>query len=178
VNHPILALLAAAIISVALESRANQAVAASPVRQQQQSDSQHDHDAMNKRGNSGMGFDQEKTTHHFRLLPQGGAIEVQANDAADTAGRDQIRAHLRHIAQMFKDGNFSIPMFVHDKTPPGVETMKQLKEEIRYEFQETDRGGRVAISTKDPQAIEAIHSFLRFQISEHRTGDSLKVRKP
>jgi hypothetical protein len=144
----------------------------------QESINQHDHDAMNQRGNTGMGFDQQKTTHHFRLLPDGGAIEVQANDTADTASRDQIRTHLGHIAQMFTDGNFSTPMFVHDQTPPGVETMKQLKEAIQYEYQETDRGGRVAISTKDPSAIEAIHSFLRFQIREHKTGDSLKVSNP
>jgi hypothetical protein len=133
---------------------------------------------MNQRGNSGMGFDQDKTTHHFRLLSQGGAIEVSANDSSDTTSRDQIRAHLGHIAQMFTNGDFSIPMFVHDETPPGVKIMKQLKDAIRYEYKDTDRGGRVSISASDPQAIEAIHSFLRFQIREHGTGDSLDVGKP
>src|SRR5262249_40841552 len=115
----------------------------------------------------GMGFDKDKATHHFRLMSKGGAIEVQANDAGDTATRDEIRTHLNHIAEAFKAGDFSIPMFVHDETPPGVETMKQLKLDITYKYEETDRGGRVTISTTDPRALDAIHSFLRYQIREH-----------
>ena len=89
-------------------------------------------DEMNKRGDQGMGFDQLKTTHHFRLFTDGGAIEVSANDVKDSASRDQIRTHLKHIAMMFSEGNFSIPMFVHDQAPPGVETMKQQKAAIHY----------------------------------------------
>jgi len=133
------------------------------------------HDAMNQRGNTGMGFDQQKTTHHFLILEQGGAIEVQANDSSDAESRDQIRAHLNRIAEMFSRGDFAIPMFVHDQTPPGVDLMKQLKEAIHYEYQEIDRGGRLAISTHNPEALAAIHAFLRFQIREHKTGDSLDL---
>ena len=124
-----------------------------------------------------MGFDQDKATHHFRLTSKGGAIEVQANDARDSSSRDQIRTHLHHIAEAFKAGDFSIPMFVHDETPPGVESMKGLKQEITYRYEQTDRGGRVTISTTDPWALEAIHSFLRYQIREHKTGDTLEVTK-
>jgi len=122
-----------------------------------------------------MGFDQDKATHHFRLTSKGGAIEVQANDPTDTSSRELIRTHLSHVAEAFKAGDFSIPMFVHDETPPGVETMKRLKQAISYRYQETERGGRVTFSTTDAEAIEAIHSFLRYQIREHKTGDSLKV---
>ena len=43
--------------------------------------------------------------------------------------------HLRHIAQAFKSGEFNIPMFVHDQTPPGVETMKKLKDQIHYKYE-------------------------------------------
>jgi len=132
---------------------------------------------MNERGNTGMGFDQEKTTHHFHLNSEGGAIEVQADEAGDLASRDQIRTHLNHIAEAFRAGDFSIPMFVHDEKPPGVEIMKQLKQAITYKYQDTDRGGRVSISATDPQAIEAIHSFLRYQIREHKTGDPLDPRE-
>ena len=53
--------------------------------------------------------------------------------------------------------------------------MKQLKAAISYKYEEVERGGRVLISSDDPQAIAAIQSFLRFQITEHKTGDSLKV---
>ena len=135
----------------------------------------HDHDKahcdMVNRGNKAMGFDATKTTHHFTLSPSGGAIEVSANDAADTASRDEIQQHLRHIAQKFKEGDFNIPMFVHDQVPPGVPVMKRLKDAITYDYVATERGARVEISSTIPEARSAVHDFLRFQIQEHQTGD-------
>jgi hypothetical protein len=139
-----------------------------------QDDSKHEHHCdMISRGDSAMGFDAAKTTHHFLQNFSGGAIEVTANDPADTASRDAIQHHLQHIAQRFKEGDFEIPMFVHDQIPPGVPVMKRLKAEISYEYVATDRGGRVQIATKNPEAIAAVHDFLRFQIQEHHTGDKL-----
>jgi hypothetical protein len=49
-----------------------------------------------------MGFSHDKTKHRFRLYSDGGAIEVETIDPSDTASRDQIRSHLRHISQMFE----------------------------------------------------------------------------
>ena len=123
------------------------------------------------RGDHGMGFDHLKTHHHFILTDDGGVIDVSANDPSDTASRDQIRSHLRHVASMFSAGDFSIPMFVHDTVPPGAETMKRLAAKIAYVFEETPQGGHMVIRTADPAAISAIHDFLRFQIQDHRTGD-------
>lgn len=134
-------------------------------------------DEMNKRGDRVMGFDHTKTTHHFRLLPDGGSIEVTANSPGDTASRDEIRMHLGHIAKMFAAGNFQAPMLVHDETPPGVLVMKRLKDEINYSFAETERGATVHISTRNGEALQAIYEFLRFQIKEHKTGDSLEISK-
>ena len=135
------------------------------------------HRGVNARGDQAMGFSHEKTTHHFRLKEDGGAIEVSANDSADVQSKEQIRRHLRHIAQLFGDGDFSAPMFIHDNTPPGVPVMKELKSEISYRFEDSENGGRVIISSKNSEAIEAIHQFLRFQIADHRTGDSGKVER-
>jgi hypothetical protein len=50
--------------------------------------------------------------------------------------------------------------------------MQELKGEIEYNYEEIDRGAAVRISTKNPAALKAIHDFLRFQIKEHKTGDS------
>lgn len=130
---------------------------------------------MNKRGDHVMGFDHTKTTHHFRLSPQGGTIEVTANSAEDTASRDQIRSHLGHISKMFADGDFNAPMLIHEQTPPGVPVMQKLKNEINYRFEETERGATIHISTTNSKALQAIYKFLRFQIKEHQTGDSLEV---
>src|SRR5215467_4231740 len=81
--------------------------------------SQHQAD-VEKHGDQAMGFPHEKTTHHFRLYPSGGAIEVTANDAKDEGNIQAIRSHLKHIATMFSEGDFSTPMFIHDQAPPGV----------------------------------------------------------
>jgi hypothetical protein len=134
-------------------------------------------DQMNKRGDHVMGFDHTKTTHHFLLQESGGSIEVTANNSADVESSDQIRMHLRHIAKMFAEGNFNAPMLIHDQTPPGVPVMEELKSEIEYNFEEIDRGAAVRISTKNPTALKAIHDFLRFQIKEHKTGDSQVISK-
>src|SRR6266550_2405079 len=130
---------------------------------------------MNERGDHVMGFDHTKTTHHFRLLADGGSIEVTANSPQDTESRDQIRMHLGHIAKMFGAGNFKAPMLIHDQIPPGVPTMQKLKSEIGYKFEETEQGARIRISTNSPEALQAVYEFLRFQIKEHKTGDPLEV---
>lgn len=132
---------------------------------------------MNERGDQVMGFSHLKATHHFRLLKDGGAIEIRPNNVLDTETRDQIRTHLSHITQMFSEGDFNAPMLIHDQTPPGVSVMQRLKAEIKYEFEKMESGGaRVRITTSNAEALDAIHSFLRFQIKEHETGDSLEVK--
>lgn len=142
-------------------------------------DAQQDahHDQVNKNGDHVMGFSHEKTTHHFLLYPDGGAIQVEANDVNDTESRDQIRAHLPHIAKMFAAGDFQAPMLVHGQTPPGVPTLTRLKNEVTYTYEELEKGGRVVIVTKNKEARDALYAFLRFQISDHKTGDSTKVQK-
>jgi hypothetical protein len=68
-----------------------------------------------KHGDEAMGFPHDETTHHFRLNSDGGAIEVTANDTKDPQNMQAIRSHLTHIVTMFSNGEFSIPMFVHDQ---------------------------------------------------------------
>jgi hypothetical protein len=131
--------------------------------------------SVNARGEQGMGFSQSETTHHFLLMSDGGAIQVEVNDAKDAASRDRVRGHLAQIARMFAEGNFETPMFVHDQVPPGVNVMRKLRAEIAYKYEETEGGARVRVSTRNGEALAAIHDFLRFQIVEHQTGDPLTV---
>ena len=141
---------------------------------------QHDQDqranGVDSRGDHAMGFSHETTAHHFILLPDGGTISVETRPKHDDATRHQIRMHLAHIAALFTAGDFDIPMFIHDRVPPGVPVMKVKHEAITYTYQETERGGRVRIKTTDPDALKAIHEFLVFQIQDHRTGDAMKSR--
>ena len=130
---------------------------------------------MQHRGQMVMGFDQTKTTHHFSLYEDGGAIDISVNDPADTINRDAIRAHLPHIAQMFGAGNFEAPMEVHAQQVPGTAEMAKLKDRLTFKYIETPRGGRVDVVTTDKDALAAVHAFLKFQIADHKTGDSTRV---
>lgn len=141
-----------------------------------QQQSHRDHD-LNKRGEQGMGFSQEKTTHHFLLAKDGGAIQVTAKSADDKTSIEQIRHHLKYIRNSFQSGQFDIPMFVHGQTPPGVPVMSHAVDKIRYRYEEEPNGGRVVITTDDKDALAAVHEFLRFQIREHKTGDPLEVKQ-
>jgi len=35
----------------------------------------------------------------------------------------------------------------------------------------------VRIETKDGRALQMVHEFLRYQITEHRTGDALEIKR-
>jgi hypothetical protein len=135
----------------------------------------HDQDLAH-RGDQGMGFLQDKTTHHFLLSKDGGSIQVTANSSGDSASIDEIRMHLRHIERSFRSGDFNIPMFVHDQTPPGVPAMTRLKDQIHYKYEALKDGGRVRVTSANAEAIAAVHEFLRFQITDHKTGDALEVK--
>ncbi|MGC1616527.1 MAG: hypothetical protein WA736_17750 [Candidatus Acidiferrum sp.] len=133
------------------------------------------HQGVVERGDHIMGFSHDKATHHFHLYPDGGAIDVQANKADDNATRDEVRMHFGHIAKMFAAGDFSAPMLIHSQNPPGSETMKRLREAIQYKLENTEHGARIRITSKNPDAVAAVHQFLRFQIKDHQTGDSGEV---
>jgi hypothetical protein len=140
---------------------------------------QHDqhHAQLNQRGERFMGFDQDATAHHFVLLKDGGRIEVTAKEGNDAGSIAQIREHLRHIAAVFAKGDFNLPALVHDtQAVPGVAAMKTHAAALRFAFEETGRGGHVRITGAGPEAIAAVHEFLRFQITDHKTGDPLTVR--
>jgi SAM-dependent methyltransferase len=128
---------------------------------------------MKQHGNVAMGFDQDRTTHHFRMTSDGGSIAVDANDSADQASITQIRSHLREIAIAFKQGDFGKPHETHSEYPAGVPEMQRLKDQITYTYAETPRGGILRIITANAEALAAVHAFLAYQVKEHATGDPL-----
>ena len=123
------------------------------------------------------GMSHDATHHNFRLLKDGGAIELRANDAKDQATVDVIRKHLHAVTASFAKNDFSTPMFVHGHTPDGVAEMKELQRNSRYRYEDVDGGGRIRMTATDPKALAAIHDFMKFQVTEHRTGDSGEVEK-
>lgn len=157
------------LLSAALIGLPGQVVFAQvPATQQQQPDKQ-----IQERGHHAMGFDQLKTTHHFLLQQAGGTIEITANDKADSASITSIHTHLDHIRGAFAAGNFSMPMFIHGTEPPGAGVLAKRRAALDYRVEEIPAGGRLVITTKDTEALTALHAFLRFQITEHKTGDPM-----
>ena len=126
--------------------------------------------ALQQRGETAMGVNQYTSQHVFEPLPDGGRIVLQRKEA-DSAGTETIRAHMRTIAKAFSSGDFALPGFVHATSDvPGTAQMKKLHTEISYTPHDLPQGGEVVISTKDPEAIAAIHDFLAFQRMDHRAG--------
>ena len=136
-----------------------------------------DHAQMMARGDHAMGFDQTKATHHFLLYEDGGAVEITVKDRQDRATLAAVRAHLPHIVQLFAAGDFSVPGFIHDRPVHGTEVMTANKERIAYVYEEIAGGGRLRITTRVAAALTGVHEFLRFQITDHKTGDSLDVTR-
>jgi hypothetical protein len=119
----------------------------------------------------------EVTSHSFRLFADGGAIELRANDSKDSATVASVRTHLHGIASEFTNKDFKTPTFVHGYTPDGVKQMERLHASINYRYEDVDSGARIRMTTHNPEALSAIHDFLRFQVIEHRTANSSKVEK-
>ncbi len=55
--------------------------------------------------------------------------------------------------------------------------MKANKDRIAYVYEEIADGGRLRITTRAAAALTGVHEFLRFQITDHKTGDPLEVRR-
>lgn len=123
------------------------------------------------RGRQAMGVDQYTSTHLFESLPDGGRITL-ARDPADTVGGARIRAHMNEIAAAFRQGNFNIPGFVHDREVPGTAVMRARRESITYTSDSAPGGGQLRISSRDGIAVAAIHEFLAFQRRDHRARGS------
>jgi hypothetical protein len=133
------------------------------------------HTSVDARGDRVMGFSHEMTKHSFRLLADGGAVEVRANDTNDRENITAIRVHLQEIASEFTAGKFTKPEEIHARVPDGVDVMKELNQAIAYRYEEIERGARVRIVTSDKRGLDAVHRFMRFQIDDHHTGDSGKI---
>jgi hypothetical protein len=126
---------------------------------------------MQMRGAHTMGVDQETSSHGFQSLPDGGRITF-VRKIDDTAGVRKIRAHLHDMQRAFGSGDFSMPMFIHMKTVPGVKEMADRHEHIAYIETDLPNGGELRIKTTDSTAIDAIHRFLAFQREEHHAGST------
>ena len=125
--------------------------------------------AMKARGRAAMGVDQERSTHRFTSLSDGGRIEL-TSDGEDSGATAAIRRHFADIEKGFAAGDFSIPAMVHAQDVPGTNVMRAKASVITYRLHEVPRGAQLHIITRDKTALAAVHRFLRFQRTEHHAG--------
>jgi hypothetical protein len=148
-----------------------------PMHAQHNADGSVEHGAGVDHRHDTLGVSHQSSTHSFRLFADGGAIELHAASEKETVAIDGIRTHLQTIVKQFNAADFSTPMFVHDKSPDGIDDMKRLRDRIAYRYEPLADGARIHIITGDPQALAAVHAFLRFQVIEHRTANSGEVER-
>jgi hypothetical protein len=116
------------------------------------------------------GMSHDTTQHSFRLFADGGAIELRTVNA-DAKTAEAIQNHMSEVTADFSKGDFEKPLFVHGVMPDGAARMKELGDAISYSFEKLPDGGRIRITTKNADALKAVHEFLRFQIKDHGTKD-------
>ena len=166
--HKLAAFVAVLVVASACDSPKRAAgISAPEPASAQQTDSAFK--AMDQRHAEMIGDDPMALEHQFVQQPDGGDIILERQIHEDM-GINQIRAHLLLIARSFARGDFSLPGFVHEKPVPGTTVMADRADKIEYSVEDLEHGGVVHIRTSDPEALKAIHSFIAFQIAEHRTA--------
>lgn len=107
------------------------------------------------------------SAQQFVANADGGDIIIERQIHEDL-GINQIRAHLLLIARSFARGDFAVRGFIHDKPIPGTNVMSDRADKIEYTVEDLEHGGVVHMRTTDPQALQAIHSFISFELAEKK----------
>lgn len=118
-----------------------------------------------REGDSAASADPMVSAQQFVVQPDGGDIIVERQIHQDL-GINQIRSHLLLIARSFARGDFAVPGFIHDKPIPGTPVMADRADKIFYTVEDLPHGGVVHIRTSDRQALQAIQSFIAFELAE------------
>lgn len=119
------------------------------------------------RGAKVMPFDLERTTHVFEERDDGGVQTVVADDPADTAEVEKIRAHLEAEAEEFRNGRFDDPMAIHGREMPGVVALRAGADGMEIRYEDVPDGGRITYATRDPELVRALHAWFDAQLVDH-----------
>ena len=122
---------------------------------------------IHERGGEVMPFALEETTHIFEMTGSGGIQDVVAKESGDTATVRLIRQHLRHEAELFREGDYRDPGSLHGGDMPGLRALAAGADRLRVEYRTLPDGARIAFSTDDPTLVTAIHRWFGAQLSDH-----------
>src|SRR5262249_40896130 len=93
------------------------------------------------------------TAKRVFLDKEGGIIEVRAAHTEDKATREAVRQELQTEARSHS-------------LKPATPAMDEHKNDIRYKYEKTNRGGRIRIVTNNQDALKAVQEFLRTQMNQ------------
>ncbi len=114
-----------------------------------------------------MPFSLEETTHIFKQLPDGGIEQVLVKDPANKDQIALIQMHLQYETDSFRQGNFSDPMKIHGEDMPGVTDLRKNVAEIIFTYHVLPDGAEIIYSSKNSNAISAIHTWFDAQVKDH-----------
>ena len=116
-----------------------------------------------------MPFDLSATLHIFEDTVTGGVQRVVANDPEDLANIRLIRDHLRAEAELFAQGNFRDPSFLHGADMPGLAELEAAGEAglLEVSYEDLPDGGQVTYRSADLPTVVAIHLWFQAQVSDH-----------
>ena len=118
-------------------------------------------------GQSVMPFDQRRTLHVFRDLPDGGVQRVVAKNARDARQIGLVRAHLREEARRFAHGDFGDPAAIHGMAMPGLAELERGYENVHVTYADVPRGGSIRYASADPRLVAALHRWFAAQGADH-----------
>lgn len=113
-------------------------------------------------------FPAGQTESSFTRTVHGGVQHVIAKAASDTEVIKLIQAHLRNLAERFRQGDFSVTERMHGANMPGLAQLKQAQaDDIKFEYRALDHGGQIHYSSEYPQYVSALHEWLDAQARDH-----------
>ena len=116
-----------------------------------------------------MPFDLDRTLHIFQDTASGGIQKVIVNDESDQINIKLIREHLKKEAELFAQGLFNDPGYLHGDDMPGLEALKQAGADGRLvvEYKDIEAGGQIIYSSIDLSVVIALHLWFQAQVLDH-----------
>ena len=125
-------------------------------------------------------YDRHRVVHHFYLYPDGGIMTLAVADPSDTETRKAVRAYVQRVSQLMVGGNLARLREQFGEGVPGLDRIAEArarKATLTVRSSAPDEGSHIIFTTADPQVLQGLHEFLRFQINDLNTGDSPDVRE-
>jgi hypothetical protein len=114
-----------------------------------------------------MPFDQRRTLHVFRDLPDGGLQRVVAKNPRDARQIGLVRAHLGDEARRFAHGDYGDPAAIHGMAMPGLAELERGYEDVHVTYADVPGGGSIRYLSAEPRLVAALHRWFAAQSTDH-----------